>query len=420
MIRTIAPVATLLFSAAILLTGQGLQGTLIPVRAGLEDFSTFEIGSLGAFYFLGFTMGCLRGGALVRRVGHIRVFLAMSAMASAAPLLHGMILQPFVWNGLRFLTGFCLAALYIVIESWLNERATNENRGIIFATYTMITLTVMAGGQLMTLLYDPFGLQLFVITSILFSIGAVPIALSTSPTPNLPQSTSVDIPALLTVSPSGTFGCFATGLANGAFWSLTPVYAAAVGDVARMAAMLMAAAVVGGAISQWPLGLLSDAIGRRKVLVGIAVTAAAIGFALTLTVEQAGPQAALVLIALWGAMAFPLYTVAVAYANDYADPAEFVKVSGGLLFVYGVGAIAGPFIASIFMEWQGKGALFLFTSIIHVLLVVIVIIRFLLERNQAEQPVQFGDALTAAQTTSQIYEEELHREYEEGPDSELR
>jgi MFS family permease len=415
MIRALAPVATLLLSAAILLAGQGLQGTLLPVRAGLEDFSTFEIGTLGAFYFFGFTMGCLRGGDLVRRVGHIRVFLAMSAMASATPLLHGMVVHPLVWNALRFVSGFCLAVLYVVIESWLNERATNENRGIIFSTYAMITLTVMAGGQLINLLYDPLGWQLFVITSILFSIGAVPIALSSSQTPNRPKSTSVDIPALLTVSPSGTFGCFAAGLANGAFWSLTPVYAAAAGNVTTMAALLMAAAVVGGAISQWPLGLLSDAISRRKVLVGIALSAAAIGVALALTAGHSGPGTALVLISLWGAMAFPLYTVAVAYANDYADPTEFVKVSGGLLFVYGIGAIVGPFIASMVMDWRGGGTLFLFTSIVHVLLILVVAVRFLLERNQADQPVSFGDALSAAQTKSQVYEEEMLRDYEEEP-----
>ena len=418
MIRALAPVATLLLSASILLAGQGLQGTLLPVRAGLEDFSTFEIGSMGAFYFLGFTMGCLRGGDLVRRVGHIRVFLAMSAMASAAPLLHGLVVQPIVWNALRFVTGFCLAALYIVIESWLNERATNENRGVIFSTYSMITLTVMAGGQLMTLLHDPIGLQLFVITSILFSIGAVPIALSTSPTPAQPASTSINIPRLLSVSPSGTFGCFATGLANGAFWALAPVFAGTVGDAAKMAALLMAAAVVGGAVSQWPLGLLSDAISRRKVLVGIALVGAVAGIALTiLGGRQVSPTLALALIGVWGAMAFPLYTVAVAYANDYADPAEFVKVSAGLLFVYGVGAIAGPFVASLFMEWQGKSALFLFTAIIHALLIVVVGIRFFLEHNQAEQPVQFGDALSAAQTTSQVYEEEMHRDYEKESDA---
>lgn len=413
MIRALAPVATLLLSATILLAGQGLQGTLVPVRAGLENFSTFEIGSLGAFYFLGFTLGCMQGGELVRRVGHIRVFLAMSAMASAAPLLHGLAVQPFVWNALRLVSGFCLAALYIVIESWLNERSTNENRGIVFSTYSMITLTVMAGGQLMTLLYDPLGLQLFVITSILFSIGAVPIALSTGPTPHQPRSARIDIRGLLTVSPSGTFGCFAAGLANGAFWSLTPVFAETVGDATRMAALLMAAAVVGGAIGQWPLGLLSDAISRRRVLGGIAVTATVIGISLMIMADQSSPQTALVLIGLWGAMAFPLYTIAVAYANDYADPTEFVKVSGGLLFVYGIGAIAGPFIASVLMEWQGNAALFLFTSVVHVLLIIVVVVRFLLERNEAEQPVLFGDSFAAAQTKSQVYEEELRQEYED-------
>ncbi|MGB5626913.1 MAG: MFS transporter, partial [Woeseiaceae bacterium] len=154
MIKALAPVVALLISVSILLTGQGLQGTLLPVRASLEDFSTVSIGAMGAAYFFGFTIGCLRGGELMRRVGHVRVFLAMSALASAAPLLHGLIIQPIVWGSLRMLTGFCFAVLYVVIESWLNERASNENRGIIFSTYAMITLTVMAAGQMMTLLYE--------------------------------------------------------------------------------------------------------------------------------------------------------------------------------------------------------------------------------------------------------------------------
>ena len=158
---------------------------------------------------------------------------------------------------------------------------------------------------------------------------------------------------------------------------------------------------------------LSDAISRRKVLAGTAVTGAVIGIALSMTAGETSGTLSLVLIGAWGAMAFPLYTVAVAYANDYADPTEFVKVSAGLLFVYGVGAIAGPFIASLFMNWQGSAALFLFTGIVHVLLIIFVVIRFLLERNQAEQPVHFGDALSAAQTASQVFEEKMHKDYED-------
>ncbi len=405
--RVLAPVATLLFSAAILLTGQGLQATLLPVRASLESFSTLAIGGMGAAYFFGFTMGCLKGGDLVRRVGHIRVFLAMSAMASAAPLLHGLVVEPIAWGILRFLTGFCLSSLYMVIESWLNESSDNSNRGAIFSAYSMITLTMMASGQMMTLLYEPTGLQLFVITSVLFSIGAVPIALSVAPSPARPARTSIDLPRLFAVSPSGTIGCLVAGLANGSFWSLAPVYAGAVGDAVSMAAWFMAAVVIGGAVTQWPLGLLSDRFGRRKILVAAAFLAALVGLALALLVPQLGFGSALLLAAMWGGVAFPVYSISVAYANDYADRSEYVRVSAGLLLVYGLGAIAGPFIASVLITLFDAGGLFGFSAVTHLLLIAFISYRFVKEGNQARRPIAFSDALSAAQTTSQVYEEEL-------------
>ena len=140
MMRSLAPVAALLLGVAILLTGQGLQGTLIPVRARLEDFSTLSIGLMGGAYFLGFTVGCLRGVNLVRRLGHVRIFAAMTAIASAAPLLHALWLETWVWLLLRLMSGYCFAVLYVVIESWLNEQSSNENRGIVFSAYTFISM----------------------------------------------------------------------------------------------------------------------------------------------------------------------------------------------------------------------------------------------------------------------------------------
>lgn len=407
LLRALSPVAALLLSAAILLSGQGLQFTLLPVRASLEDFSTVAIGTMGAAYFLGFTVGCLKSGELLRRVGHIRVFLAMSAVASAAPLVHGLVVEPVVWGVLRFLTGFCLASLYIVIESWLNERSTNANRGVIFSTYSMITLTMMAAGQMMNLLYNPVGLQLFVISSILFSIGAVPIALSVSPSPDLPVSTKTDVRELFRTSPSGTTGCFAVGLANGAFWGLAPLYAAAAGNAISMAAWFMAAAIIGGAMLQWPLGLLSDAVGRRKVLVAVCLFGAAAALALAFLAPRLGVVSIIVLGGVWGAFAFPMYSIAVAYANDYADHGDYVKVSAGLLLVYGIGAVIGPFVASALITFRGADGLFLFTAAVHVLLIGFVAFRFFKEGTQAEEPIAFGDALSAAQTASQVYEEEL-------------
>jgi MFS family permease len=405
--RALAPVATLLLSAAILLAGQGLQATLLPVRASLESFSTVAIGTMGAAYFLGFTMGCLKGGELVRRVGHIRVFLAMSAIASAAPLVHGLLVTPLAWYVLRFVTGFCLACLYLVIESWLNESSENSNRGLIFSMYTMITLTMMAVGQMMTLLYQPTGLQLFIVASVLFSVGAVPVALSMAPSPAQPARTDIDLRKLFSLSPSGTTACFVAGLANGSFWGLAPVFAANIGDAASAAAWFMAAVVIGGAVTQWPLGLLSDRFSRRKVLVAVTVLASIAGVVLAVSMLRLDIRGAIILAAVWGGFAFPVYSISVAYANDYADPNEYVSVSAGLLLVYGLGAIAGPFIASTLMTWQNASGLFWFTAITHVLLVAFIGFRFLTEGSQAEEPIAFGDALTAAHTTSQVYEEEL-------------
>ena len=209
--HALAPVAALLIGVSILFTGQGLQGTLLPVRAALEEFTTVSIGVMGAAYFFGFTLGCLGGGELVRRVGHVRVFLAMTALGSAAPLVHGLFLSPLGWVLLRMISGFCFAVLYLVIESWLNEASTNENRGAVFSLYAMISLSVLAAGQMMTLLYDPLDLHLFAIASVLVSLGALPVALSTSPSPAIPKSVQLDMRRLFRISPAAAVGCLATG-----------------------------------------------------------------------------------------------------------------------------------------------------------------------------------------------------------------
>lgn len=410
--KVLAPVAALLVSVSILLAGQGLQGTLLPVRASLEQFPTLAIGAMGATYFLGFTVGCLKGGELVRRVGHVRVFLAMTAVASASPLLHVLLISPMSWGVLRFMTGFCFAVLYIVIESWLNDCADNTNRGVIFSTYSMITLTVLAVGQMMMLLYVPTGFELFIIASVLVSLGAVPIALSTSPSPAQPHTVSIDVARLYQISPSGTVGCLVSGLANGAFWALAPVFASKVGKDVNLAAWFMTSAVIGGAMAQWPLGLLSDRAGRRKVLVGVGVAGCFAGLALYILADSMQFATAIMLALIWGAFAFPLYVISVAYTNDHAEPTEYVMVSSGLLLMYGLGATIGPLIASFVMTESNPGGMYAFTALVHLALVLFVAVRFLRSRSVAEQQIAFSDALSAAQTASQVYEEELLQQAE--------
>ena len=406
--QALAPVAALLIGVSILLTGQGLQGTLLPIRASLEGFSTFLIGIIGAAYFLGFTLGCLKGGELVKRVGHVRVFAAMTALASATPLLHGLLLSPWIWSVLRMITGFCFAVLYVVIESWLNERSASENRGIVFSTYVMITLTVLAAGQMMVLMYDPLDMHLFAIASVIVSVAAIPVVLSLSPSPELPHTVEVNIPRLFRISHAGTIGCLATGFANGAFWSLAPVFTAAISDDSSLAAWFMTSGVIGGALAQWPLGFLSDWIGRRRVMAGAALTGAVISATIVVMVDELSFLGINLLVAAWGAVAFPLYAISVAHANDYAETSEYVMVSSGLLLMYGIGAILGPFAASAVMTMTSAVGLYLFIGTVQLLLVVYVIQRiFGRSSAPADQHIAFLDALTTAHTASQVYENEI-------------
>ena len=408
MIRALTSVATLLLGVAILLTGQGLQGVLLPVRASMEDFSTVAIGFIGATYFLGFTAGCWIGPDLIRRAGHVRVFAAMTALASASPLLHGLWVNLWSWGVLRVITGFCFAVLYVVIESWLNERATNDNRGQVFSAYILINMTVLAVGQQMLLLRDPQDLDLFALASVLVSLAAVPVLMSRAESPRtMEEEYRFDFRGLYRTSPAGMLGSLVSGLANGSFWAMAPVFATALSSDLWLSAWFMTAVVLGGAAGQFPLGWLSDRIDRRHVLAGISLVSALLGLAIFGLSPALSNLFILALGFLWGAVAFPVYSISAAHANDRASPDTYVMVSSGLLLMYGLGAVIGPFVASGFMTWVSAGALFLFTAIVHLLLAAYVWLRSL-RRDQApvSEQTEFNDALTAVVTASTVYEEE--------------
>jgi MFS family permease len=409
MIRTLSLVAPLLIGVAILLTGQGLQATLLPVRANLEGFSTLAIGLMGGAYFFGFTLGCLRGSNLVRRVGHIRVFAAMTAAASAAPLIHGLWQETWLWWLLRFATGYCFAVLYVVIESWLNEQSTNETRGAVFSAYTLITLTVLAVGQQMLLLYDPQQMALFAIASAVVSIAAIPVVLSVVPSPAQSETrVKLDLRRLIQISPAGALGCLASGFATGAFWALAPVFVSDYSSDVSMAAWFMTAAVLGGAAGQWPLGLWSDRVDRRWVIACAAVVGMVMGVTIWWSFDSVTTLHLMLMSAAWGAVAFPMYAVSVAHANDFANPDEYVLISSGLLLMYGIGAIAGPFLASLMMNLAGSGGLYLFGAAIHSMLLVYIIFR-ISRRSPVpdEEQLPFSDSLASTQTASHVYEEEM-------------
>ncbi len=395
----LAPVAALLVSVALLLMGNGLQGTLLPVRANLELFKPFELGLLGTAYFLGFTAGCLHGPALVRRAGHIRAYLAMTSVASAIAIIHPMIVEPVPWWLLRSATGYCFAVLYIVIESWINERADNRVRGTVFSVYTIVNLTVITIGQMMLGLADPGSFVLFALASILVSVAAIPVAFTVAAHPQAVESVHPRLAELVRISPVGTAGCFAVGLANGAFWTLGPVFAQNTGLGAAGIGFFMSAVVLGGALAQWPLGRLSDRIDRRIMM--LVAAAIALGAALALMTLPDGDRTTMIAAgAVFGAGAFPLYPLAVAHANDNARPDQFVEVSSGLLLVSGIGAAIGPLVASLLREaMNGAASLFIFTAGVHVVLIAYVLWR-MTRRAPPAGHVEFNEAAIAATTVA--------------------
>lgn len=407
----IASLTALLVGVAILLTGQGLQIVLLPVRATLENFSPLAVALIGAFYFLGFTAGCWKGPELLRRVGHVRAFAAMTAMASAVPLLHGLWVNIWSWAAMRLATGFCFAVLYIVIESWLNEQSTDDNRGTVFSVYVVINMVMIAAGQQLLLVADPKMLDLFALASVAVSLAAVPVLLSRGEEPVPIGDSQFNLGILYRNSPTGMLGSLASGLANGAFWAMGAVFAVSITQNVAMAAWFMTSVVLGGAVGQWPLGWWSDNVDRRIVL----VTASALGSVVAVAMWQFTPQmTTLGILAFgvgWGALAFPVYSVSVAQANDRADPGTHVMISSGLLLMYGFGAVAGPLLASGVMTLIGAAGLFLFTAIIHLGLTIYVAMRMHVDKEVNEdEHTEFSEALTSTLTASQVYQNALKKE----------
>jgi len=365
MLATIAPVGALLLSVALLLTGNGLQGTLLPVRANLESFGSVSIGILGSAYYVGFVAGCVLTPQLLRRAGHIRLFTAMVSVASVIPLAHAMLVGPLPWWLLRAMTGLCLAGLYLIIESWLNERATPQNRGMIFTTYTTVNFSVITLGQMLLLADDPIRFHLFSLASILVSLAAVPVAMTRYPQPAPISSARLSLRGLYRVSPVGVAGVLTVGLANGAFWGMAPAFASQAGLTITQVAWFMSATVVGGALAQWPFGRLSDKMDRRKtILLSCLLAAGAAG--LVILTYLTLPDLMIGAAFLFGVFSFPLYAISVAHTNDMATDVDFVAVAGGLLLINGAGSVIGPLVAGLAMHQLGPLGLFGFTAIVHV------------------------------------------------------
>lgn len=364
MARQIVPVLALLLSTAFLLAGNGLHSLLLPVRGTIERFTTNEIGLVGTGWATGFVLGCLIMPVIVRRVGHTRAFSAAAASAAIIILLNALLVLPVAWILLRVLSGFCLAGTFMIIESWLNERSTNETRGLIFSLYMTVTYVSLMAGQFLVAAADPQLTTLFILGAILFSLAVLPTALSTAASPRPLAEVKLHLPRLFARSPVAFISVLVVGVVNGAFGTLAPVFGSQIGLSTAIIALMMGITVVCGALTQVPAGRLSDLTDRRYIIIATALGAAMAGFAIAL-LRPADPTTVIVLTGIYGALTYPIYGLAVAHANDYTDPGDFVSVSGGLLLLYGAGTMVGPLAASFAMTTIGPAALFLVTGLSH-------------------------------------------------------
>jgi len=344
----------LLLGMLFLQLGNGLQGTLLGVRGEIEDFSTFEMSIVMSAYFVGFLGASKLVPDLIRRVGHIRVFAALASFISAILILYPLLVNPWVWSAGRVIIGFCFCGVYITAESWLNNAATNENRGQLLSSYMVVQMAGIVAAQLLLLIGDPSGFELFVLISVLVSISFAPILLSVTPTPAFETTKPMSIKELFSTSPLGCVGMFLLGGIFSAQFGMAPVFGTSADLSLPQISIFVAAFYIGAMIFQFPVGWLSDRMDRRILI----IVTSAIGF-IAATSAIFGENIFIILLGsafLIGGMSNPLYSLLIAYTNDFLELDDMASASGGLLFLNGLGAISGPlFIGYLMTEIGPRG-----------------------------------------------------------------
>lgn len=386
MSRNILPLTALFAGTALLLFAGGINGLILPVRGTAEGFSAASLGLLGTGWAVGYIAGCLLTPWLVARVGHIRSFGAMCALAAVAILVSLLIISPAVWIPVRALSGFCFAGSAMIAESWLNEKADAGSRGRIFGIYTMVNLAATTAGQMILTLGEASGIFFFVLAAIVYCLALLPTAVGATTSPTPLTVVKLDVPALWRNSPVAVFAVLMVGISNSAFGTLAAVYADWAGFSITDIALFASIPILAGALSQIPVGAASDRFDRRLVLLAISVLALATDLAFIVT-GSTDPAFLLGLSACFGATVFVMYPVIVAHANDHAAPGTFIQVSGGLLLVTGIGSVIGPTIAGLAMGVLDPSAMFLVTGFCHLSIVLFTLWR-LRQRSSIPQDLK--------------------------------
>ena len=364
MFQVLSSAWALLLGMGLLMVGNGLQGTLLGVRGGIEGYSSFTMSLVMSTYFVGLLIGSWMAPGMIRRVGHVRVFAALASLISAVMILYPAVANPIAWMLGRALIGFCFSGVYVTAESWLNNASDNANRGKALSLYMIVQTMGIVTAQALMLVGDPAGYETFVIASVVISVSFAPILLSISPTPAFETTKPMSLRELMNVSPLGCVGMFLLGGIFSAQFGMSAVYAAEAGLSLSQISIFIATFYVGALILQYPLGWMSDWMDRRVLV--LAVSALGCGAAILAMIMGANYNFLLLGAFLIGGMSNPLYSLLIAHTNDYLDHDDMAAASGGLVFINGLGAIAGPVITGWIMSDAifGPSGYFLFMAVL--------------------------------------------------------
>ncbi|MDX1587708.1 MAG: MFS transporter [Oleiphilaceae bacterium] len=358
MTRVVYAMSALIFSIVLLVSGNAFLSTLLGLRLDIEAFSTATIGWVLVFYSIGFVVGTLYAERIIRRAGHIRAFAAFSALLACATLIYPMVVEPYLWGGLRVVSGFAMAGLMIVVESWFSASATNRNRATLFAVYQVVFYVAVAGGQLLINLGDPAGFMVFSLAAILISAALIPLSLTRMEAPSIGHSERVGFGSIYEVAATGLSGAIVCGILIGGFYTMGPVYASQIGLPMKSISYFMAGSIIAAMILAWPIGVLCDRYDRRRVLMMTALVGGFASFA-TALLGQWLPSLVMLTSALFVGLAAALYPIGVAITNDRMASSEIVGASTTLLLAYGIGSCIGPVVGALLMDRLGPGGLFL-------------------------------------------------------------
>jgi len=399
----------LFLGIGLLMIGNSMQGTLLGIRGGLEDFNPTVMGVVMAAYFIGFLGGSWLTPGLIRKVGHVRVFAALASLISAAFIIYAVFVNPWAWALMRLIVGFGFSGVYVVAESWVNNAADNEHRGQALSAYMIVQMVGIVIGQALINLSSPGGYDLFILMSVLVSISFAPILLSAAPAPVAGASERMSIPELFRSSPLGCVGTVLLGAIFSALFGMAVVYAGELEFSVETTSAFVSSIYIGGLLMQYPIGWISDRMDRRRVIMIVTVLGTA---ACVLGIVGAPSKPALFLAAfLLGGVANPLYSLLIAHTNDFLSPAKMASASSGLVFLNGLGAMFGPVTVGYMMQVFGPNGFFLFNAILCAAIAAYAAYR--MTQRPSVSPEDSGSyvavptrSVVAAEVAAELYSEE--------------